>query len=158
MPRHLLLYGSNSGNTAFAAEDIAEYLNQQKLHVSCLNVAHARPEDMLGCQLLILGASTWPAVVNGRAKDGQLQDQMASFLTQISHLKLAKTKMAVFGLGDSSYTYFCGAAVLLQKFVQQVGAESIVESLYIDGLPQKQRPLLREWSEQIVINLASLSS
>lgn len=149
MPRHLLLYGSNSGNTAFAAQVIAEQLERDGLTVNCQNVAYARPEDVLGNQLLILGASTWNAEIGGRVKEGQLQDQMADFLEAIKNLKLSQTKIAVFGLGDSNYTYFCGAAVLLYKFAQQVGAPIINEPLYLDGLPQRQVPTLQEWASSL---------
>jgi flavodoxin len=107
----------------------------------------------MGRDLLILGASTWDNDIRGHNKEGQLQDQMADFLTQIKHINLAGRPMAVFGLGDSSYQYFCAAAVQLQKFVTEAGGKLVGEPLYIDGKPDNQQQLISDWSSEIIRQL-----
>lgn len=149
MPQALLLYATNSGNTEFAAQTIANALASNHIQIDILNVAEAKPEDVIGYNLLILGSPTWDNVINGRYKQGQLQDQMAAFLHTISQVDLAKQPMAVFGLGDSNYQYFCGSAILLQKFVSKAGAHLISDPLYIDGYPQFQAGLLVDWAAQV---------
>jgi sulfite reductase alpha subunit-like flavoprotein len=57
--------------------------------------------------------------------------------------------MAIFGLGDSRYQHFCGAAVVLQKFVAAAGASLVAEPLYLDGYPQRQVAVLQDWATHV---------
>jgi flavodoxin len=149
MARILLLYGSNSGNTEYAANYLAESLAGHDLSVQVRNVAEVEPAEVWQADLLIIGSPTWNTMVNGRYKEGQLQDQMATFLSKLNPAKLAKMPVAIFGLGDSQYQYFCGAAVLLQKFVARTGAHLVTDPLYLDGYPQFQPEPIAEWAAQL---------
>lgn len=150
MSRSLLLYGSNTGNTQYVAEVIEQTFQSHGASLTINNVIQAKPEDVLGRDILILGASTWESMASGKTKPGQLQDQMAAFLSKIKPLKLSKTSIAVFGLGDSRYQYFCGAAVLLKKFVSEMGAPLLTDPLYVDGNPQYQLDSIVDWSNEVI--------
>jgi flavodoxin I len=150
MPRLLLLYATNSGNTTFVAETIGAAFTEHHLSMPIRNVGYAKPEEVLGRDLLLLGSPTWDNHVRGRYKEGQLQDQMAEYLNQIKSFKLHDMPMAVFGLGDSQFKYFCGATVLLQKFVTEVGGRLINQPLYIDGQPQQQTNFINSWARETI--------
>jgi flavodoxin I len=147
MPRILVLYGTNTGNTAYAATQIAECLRQSHQAVDCQNVAYLDPATVPEHDLLIIGSSTWDTLVSGRPKEGQIQDQMEAFLRKSKLLQRGKP-VAIFALGDSRFRYFCGAAVALQKHIKQAEARLIAEPLLIDSYPQFQTPLLHTWARQ----------
>lgn len=150
MPRLLLIYATNTGNTQTAAEMISRAFAEHKLALPTQNVAVTRPEEAMGRDLLILGAPTWDNDVRGRNKEGQIQDQMADFLIQLKSVNLTGRPIAVFGLGDSGYQYFCASAVQLQKFVTESGAQLVGEPLYIDGRPENQEKLISDWATEII--------
>ncbi|HLL60788.1 MAG TPA: flavodoxin domain-containing protein, partial [Candidatus Nitrosocosmicus sp.] len=66
--------------------------------------------------------------------------------------KYSKTKFAVFGCGDSSYTNFCGAVLHLEEFVQKTGGKLVTDSLRIDGFffdMDKSINLTKEWTKRL---------
>ncbi len=54
---------------------------------------------------------------------------------------------ALFGCGDSSYTYFCGAIDVLEDRVQKLGGNLVFDSLRIDGEPEEEE--IREWTQDV---------
>lgn len=84
-----IFYGSSSGNTENIAKTIANKLNAD-LH----NVADKPVQEIMECQNLVLGTSTWGV--------GDLQDDWDSFLPQLVKADLTGKTIALFGLGDSN--------------------------------------------------------
>ena len=148
MPRILIAYASNTGNTTFAAECIADTLGKANQTVACHNVAYLNPKTLPQHDLAIIGVPTWNSMVNGKPKEGQIHDQMEKFLLT-SKLLRKGAPVAVFALGDSRYRYFCGAALLVHKFIKQANAQLISDPLLIDGFPQFQTELLQQWAGQV---------
>ncbi len=115
MSKKGLFYGSSSGNTQGAAETIAQGLGISKSDM--FDVAKAKPEQLLGYDVLILGSSTWGL--------GDLQDDWEGF--GLEKLDLSGKKVAVFGTGDSS-SYcdtFCDAVGILAEAAEKAGATLI---------------------------------
>ena len=81
-----VIYGSTTGNTEAAAQQIAAALGG-----SAVNVNDATAADF-AADLLVLGTSTWGA--------GDLQDDWAAALGKLQEADLAGKKVAVFGEGD----------------------------------------------------------
>jgi flavodoxin len=62
---------------------------------------------------------------------------------------LSGRKAAVFGCGDSSYTYFCGAVDAIEDKVKELGGELISDGLKIDGDPDDSIEEIKSWAEKI---------
>jgi len=57
-------------------------------------------------------------------------------------------RLAVFGCGDMSYTYFCGAVDAIEERLKKLGASLVSESLRIDGEPEETE--VSEWIEDVI--------
>jgi flavodoxin I len=83
-----IFYGSSTGNTKSVAETI-----QSELGIDVVkNVSECHPVDFTVPEVLILGIPTWHI--------GELQDDWAAILPEVSALNYKGKKVAIFGLGD----------------------------------------------------------
>ena len=96
-----IYYGSSTGNTEAAANDIAAALGVDAANIH--NVGDTDASTVADYDTLLLGSSTWGA--------GDLQDDWYDFLDNLKAQDLAGKKIGLFGCGDSdSYgDSFCGA-------------------------------------------------
>ena len=62
--------------------------------------------------------------------------------------------MAVFGCGDSSYEYFCGAVDAIQEKVEEIGGVLIADALKIDGDPMDAKDEIIEWAATVARKMA----
>lgn len=117
-----IVYGSSMGNTAEAANLIAEKLG---LECEVLNVGETDAATINGFDALILGSSTWGS--------GDLQDDWDAF--DFGALNLSGKKVACFGMGDSaSYSdEYCNALGKLYDAAKAAGADMIDASVSTDG-------------------------
>lgn len=128
MSKALIIFGSTTGNTESVAEIIANTLTQKGIDIEIKNVADAHLDDLnKDYDFIILGTSTWGD------DEIEFQEDFEPFYDQMSGLKMKGKKIALFGCGDSSYEFFCGAIDLLEERIEDMGAEELVESLRIDG-------------------------
>ena len=86
-----IFYGSTTGNTEEAAENIMEAMGDCVSHMS--DICKIEPEVLLNYDVLIFGVPTWDV--------GQLQMDWETFLPRMEGLDLTNKKIALFGLGDS---------------------------------------------------------
>ena len=89
-----IFYGSDTGNTEAAAQQIQEELGAD--NAAIFNVANAKGSDLEQFSNLIFGASTMGI--------GDLQYDFEDFLPEIELADLNGKKVAIFGLGDQ-YSY-----------------------------------------------------
>ncbi len=111
----VIVYGSMTGNTETVAQNLAD-----KLGATAIAASDADAAALEGCDLLILGASTWGI--------GDLEDSMADFLSTLADMDVSAANYAVFGLGDAmgyGDSFVDGladmAAVLEAKSIKRVG-------------------------------------
>ncbi len=144
MSKVLIIYGSTTGNTEMVAEQIADHLEEHAPVTQ--DVADTKPEDLLGYDLLVMGSSTWD--------DGLLQTDFREFADELK-VDLSGKKIAVFGLGDSSYPAFCEAANLLEEMVESTGAELLLDSLKLDGFPddEENEEKIKTWCTNIMTKI-----
>ncbi|MCK4691279.1 MAG: flavodoxin [Desulfuromonadales bacterium] len=83
-----IFYGSTTGNTANAAQQIGALLTGART----IPVKEAVKASFEACGLLILGTSTWGL--------GDLQDDWSDSLDSLRAADLRGKKVAIFGLGD----------------------------------------------------------
>ncbi|MDR3127306.1 MAG: flavodoxin [Tannerellaceae bacterium] len=118
-----IFYGSSSGNTKGVAEKIAKALGIDRADVH--DVAKAKAGDLAGYELLLLGCSTWGL--------GDLQDDFADFVGELSKADLSGKKVGLFGCGDSS-SYpdtFCNALGTIYKAV--CGKAEMIGNVSVEG-------------------------
>lgn len=140
MANILLVYGSTTGNAESVAQQISQGLADQNPTIK--NVTDTKAEDLLAADWLILGSSTWD--------DGQLQPDFRDFVGDLN-VNLAGKKIAVFGLGDSSYPDFCQAATILEQTFTDLGGQKMIETLRIDGFPDDEanQTKINDWLIQL---------
>lgn len=112
-----IFYGSTTGNTEAAAQQIAEILGVDSADIH--NVGEASADEAQNYDELLLGSSTWGC--------GDLQDDWYDFLEALGALDLSGKKVGLFGCGDSdSYgDTFCGALGQLYDGLQSTGCEFV---------------------------------
>ena len=84
-----IFYGSSTGNTEMAAEEIQEHLGPLVKHMA--DVEKAEPEELLDYDILLLGVSTWNI--------GEMQDDWDTFIPRMEGLDLTGKKVAFFAMG-----------------------------------------------------------
>ncbi|WP_319584202.1 flavodoxin [uncultured Pseudodesulfovibrio sp.] len=130
MSKVLIVYGSTTGNTESVADAIGKFLVSNGSEVVARNAADVAVEDMAdGFDAVLLGCSTW-------GDDSiELQDDFIPVFDDLDKAGLNGKKVGVFGCGDSSYEYFCGAVDAIEEKAEELGAVLLGDTLKIDGDP-----------------------
>ncbi len=113
-----IFYGSTTGNTEEAAENIMEAMGDCVTHMA--DICKIEPEDLLNYDVLIFGIPTWDV--------GQLQMDWETFLPRMEGLDLTNKKIALFGLGDAEvYSLnFLDALGLVWNEVKAMGNPELI--------------------------------
>lgn len=92
-PRVAVAYGSTFGDTADAAERLADgWRALSGIRPELFDVAHVELSRLSGFDVLLLGCSTWDV--------GELQSDWAARLHELDALDLRGTRVGLFGCGD----------------------------------------------------------
>lgn len=149
----LLVFATNSGGTQMASQTVTDALKNHGHEVTIKEVRETTFNDFTSPDLIILASPTW----DYEGLEGQPHPDYRPFMEGFKDKKLPGKKFAVFGLGDSSYTYFCGAVTHLEKFVRDLQGTLVVDSLKIDGyyLDQaKNTQTLTDWANNLAGKLS----
>lgn len=143
MAKALIVYGSTTGNTEYAAGVVERVLGEKGMDVTKLDASDASPEGLCdGYDLVVFGCSTW-------GEDSiELQDDFIPLFESFDEINAKGKKTAVFGTGDSSYTYFCGAVDAIEQKLDEMGA-TVLDTLKIDGDPQSEKDEIAAWAEKV---------
>ena len=148
----LLLYATNSGGTQEASQILSESLSQGGHTVLMKEVAEVDPQDIGKDDLTILGSCTW----DYQGEEGLPHEHFMEVIKKMEGQTRPEKHFAVFALGDSSYTHFCGAVDHLEAFVGKLQGHLILPSLKIDGFyfnHEKNSELLKGWAQKIAASL-----
>lgn len=145
----LLVFATNSGGTAAAATMIADQLTGKKHAVTIKDAKDTGPANIIAAPFVILGSPSWD--YNGM--EGQPLPEMAEFIDRCKDIQLEGKPFAVFGLGDSSYTYFCGAVTYLEAFIKRAKGTLVLPSLKVDGFYMRQEAgeQITKWADELPI-------
>ena len=146
-----LVYATNSGSTAAAAQIIAGTLTAKGHTAAVKETKDATPEEVTATPFFILGSPSW----DHDELEGQPLPEMEEFIARCKDVQLNGKPCAVFGLGDSSYTYFCGAVTYLEAFIKRTGGTLTVPSLKVDGFymkPDAEKNIIK-WTEELAERL-----
>ncbi|MEK7570457.1 MAG: flavodoxin family protein [Patescibacteria group bacterium] len=151
-----LIYATNSGGTQEAGKIIAEVFSAAGHTVTMKRANAASAADITSADLVILGSCSWERMEGKEKLEGQLQEHMLAFTQTLLGHTYPKVRFAVYGLGDSSYTVFCGAADRLEEVVKKIQGQKVGETLRIDGFffqENQNEAKVKQWAEQLVKSL-----
>ena len=120
----LIIYGSSKGRTGRMAQILAEELSAKGLIPVLKNVFEAKPEELNRYRYIVLGSSTYG--------QGDLQRVFLDFERGMDDLDLTGIKAAVFGSGNSRYSYYGEAVDILEAKVKILNARLILPSFRQD--------------------------
>lgn len=147
MASALIVYGSTTGNTSYVAEEAERILSGKGITVTLLDAANAKVEGLCASyDLILFGCSTW-------GDDSiELQDDFIPLFDDLDKTGVSGKNTAVFGCGDSSYTYFCGAVDAIEEKLAELGA-TVIKTLKIDGDPQGEKGKIKDWAEAVAASV-----
>jgi flavodoxin short chain len=145
MSKAIIVYGSTTGNTAYAAGIIEKTLKERQYEVDIVDAADIEAADIgQDYDLVFLGSSTWGDV------EDELQEDMVHIYESLDEADLDRKKFAAFGCGDKTYENFCAAVDLLLERAESLGALVLGDGLKIDGDPRDSEEEIEEWAEELL--------
>ncbi len=150
MAKALIVFGSTTGNTEKVANQIGDVMTGKGVEVTVKNVTDTKVAELGGeYDVTLLGSSTW-----GDSEIEFQEDFQEFFDNEMGNAELKGKKVAVFGCGDSSYEFFCGAVDELEEKVKELGAENVNVGLKIDGDPDDASSDIDDWAAEIADSVA----
>lgn len=140
----LVVYATLSGSTMAAADLITATIKSAGHEVTTLTADSISADTVSPYEALIIGSPSW----EDEGKDGQPLPEVRKFVESLSSASLTGKKIAVFGLGDTSYPHFCGAVDIIEEKLHAIGITPAIPSLKIDryySSPDNE-PKVREWA------------
>lgn len=122
-----VLYGSQTGNAKHVAGDLAEAARARGLTVSLTDMADYKPTQLKHEKFLTVVVST-----HGEGDPPESAEKLHAFLASKKAPDLSGAQVTVLGLGDSSYEFYCQAAVDFEDRLRALGAGVVAERLLLD--------------------------
>ncbi len=144
----LLVYATYS-NSTFTAVHIAEQeFRDAELEPQVILARDVQPSDIQAADLVILASPSW----DYHGDQGQPHEDYLIFRKTMEGNTFPNKQFAVLGLGDSTYTYFCGAVKHLEELISQLQGTLFHDSLKIDQFymyePESTQKI-KEWSREV---------
>ncbi|MFY8275472.1 assimilatory sulfite reductase (NADPH) flavoprotein subunit [Pseudoalteromonas sp. SSDWG2] len=115
-----ILYGSQTGNAKSVATKLKEQAQARGLAVKLVSMADYKPTALKKEQFISIVVSTY-----GEGEPPEDAETLHEFLNTKKAPKLDGVKIAVLGLGDSSYEFFCQTAKDFEERLAKLGAQVI---------------------------------
>ncbi|KTG22182.1 sulfite reductase [NADPH] flavoprotein alpha-component [Pseudoalteromonas sp. XI10] len=122
-----ILYGSQTGNAKGVASKLKEQAESRGLTVKLVNMADYKPTALKKEKFITVVVSTY-----GEGEPPEDAESLHEFLITKKAPKLDDVKVAVIGLGDSSYEFFCQTAKDFEERFNKLGAETIFQRADLD--------------------------
>ena len=143
-----LVFATNSGATDMVSQIVEQELTAKGHTVTRKQVRDANPDEFTNFEVILLASPSW----DFDGKEGMPHEDYVPFMDKAKGKTFENKPFAVFGLGDSSYTHFCGAVDHLEEFVKSLKGKLVVESIRIDGFYYRQdvhTQAVKEWAEKL---------
>lgn len=124
----LVIYGTLSGSTMTAATVVADTLKAAGHDTTLVMADPSVSAQILSAEAIVFASPSW----EDEGKDGQPLPEIRLLIASLTAENLAGKKVAVCGLGDTSYPHFCGAVDVMEGRLKEKGVIPIVPSLKID--------------------------
>jgi flavodoxin I len=149
----LAVYATNSGGTAQAVDVTARILREAGCEVEVKGPSGVSPDTFAEYDCILLASPSWDYA----DKEGQPHEDFMPLLNSMNGKTFENRPFAILGLGDSSYTHFCGAADVFEQLIGSVKGKLIIPSLRIDRFYQKPENigLVETWAQGLAKALSS---
>ncbi|MCS2169342.1 NADPH-dependent assimilatory sulfite reductase flavoprotein subunit [Scandinavium sp. TWS1a] len=141
-PAITLISASQTGNARRVAEQLRDDLLAAKLNVKLVNAGDYKFKQIAQEKLLVVVTST-----QGEGEPPEEAVALHKFLFSKKAPKLNGTAFAVFGLGDTSYEFFCQSGKDVDSKLAELGGERLLDRVDTDV---EYQPAAAEWRERIV--------
>lgn len=142
IPAITLISASQTGNARRVAEALRDDLLAAKLNVNLVNAGDYKFKQIASEKLLVMVAST-----QGEGEPAEEAVALHKFLFSKKAPKLDGTAFAVFGLGDTSYEFFCQSGKDFDSRLAELGAERLLDRVDADV---EYQTAAAEWRARIV--------
>ncbi len=140
VPTITLISASQTGNARRVAEALRDDLLAAKLNVKLVNAGDYKFKQIAAEKLLVVVTST-----QGEGEPPEEAVALHKFLFSKKAPKLDGTAFAVFGLGDTSYEFFCQSGKDFDNKLAELGAERLLDRVDADVEYQAA-----EWRARVV--------
>lgn len=148
MANVLIVYGSTTGNTETVAGELSDIIKGGGHAVTVLDAGNAQASGLCaGRDCVLFGCSTWGDDTI------ELQDDFVPLFDAFDSIGASGVKVASFGCGDSSYTYYCGAVDAINEKLESLGAHIAAQGLKIDGDPGDASDAIKAWAREVMAAL-----
>jgi len=147
MPGITLISASQTGNARRVAEALRDDLIAAQLNVKLVNAGDYKFKQIASEKLLVIVTST-----QGEGESPEEAVALHKFLFSKKAPKLEGTAFAVFGLGDTSYEFFCQSGKDFDSRLAELGAERLLDRVDADV---EYQPAEAEWRARVVEVLKS---
>jgi sulfite reductase (NADPH) flavoprotein alpha-component len=137
-----LISASQTGNARRLAEQLRDALVAAKLNVNLVNAGDYKFKQIGQEKLLLIVAST-----QGEGEPAEEAVALHKFLLSKKAPQMSDTAFAVFGLGDTSYEFFCQAGKDFDTRLGELGAERLLDRVDADVEYQHQAA---DWIQNVV--------
>ena len=127
IPAITLISASQTGNARRVAEALRDDLLAAKLNVNLVNAGDYKFKQIASEKLLVVVAST-----QGEGEPAEEAVALHKFLFSKKAPRLEGTAFAVFGLGDTSYEFFCQSGKDFDSKLAELGAERLLDRVDAD--------------------------
>jgi len=142
IPTITLISASQTGNARRVAEALRDDLLAAKLNVNLVSAGDYKFKQIANEKLLVVVAST-----QGEGEAPEEAVALRKFLFSKKAPKLEGSAFAVFGLGDTSYEFFCQAGKDFDSKLAELGAERLLDRVDADV---EYQAAAAEWRGRIV--------
>ncbi|MDX6021268.1 NADPH-dependent assimilatory sulfite reductase flavoprotein subunit [Scandinavium sp. V105_16] len=141
-PAITLISASQTGNARRVAEQLRDDLLAAKLNVKLVNAGDYKFKQIAQEKLLVVVTST-----QGEGEPPEEAVALHKFLFSKKAPKLNGTAFAVFGLGDTSYEFFCQSGKDFDNKLAELGGERLLDRVDTDV---EYQAAAAQWRERIV--------
>ncbi len=138
----LVVHASQTGTATRFAEATADALRRGGEDVALAPIGSLDPNELARFRFVLFLVST--------TGEGDLPDVARRFVDALGPDGLRGVRCVVFGLGDRSYTHFCGGAERLRTALRLAGATEAMPPVHADGDPTAA---WSEWIESLDMRL-----
>lgn len=147
MPGITLISASQTSNARRVAEALRDDLLAANLNVTLVNAGDYKFKQIASEKLLVIVTST-----QGEGEPPEEAVALHKFLFSKKAPKLTDTAFAVFGLGDTSYEFFCQSGKDFDSILAELGGERLLDRVDADV---EYQAAASEWRARVVDVLKS---
>ncbi|QGN39432.1 NADPH-dependent assimilatory sulfite reductase flavoprotein subunit [Klebsiella oxytoca] len=142
VPSITLISASQTGNARRIAEALRDDLQAAQLNVKLVNAGDYKFKQIASEKLLVVVTST-----QGEGEPPEEAVALHKFLFSKKAPKLTDTAFAVFGLGDTSYEFFCQSGKDFDNKLAELGGERLLDRVDADV---DYQTAAAEWRARVV--------